>query len=231
MPTFVFFHVGDDVSAPQLLVKSIRKSNPGSTVIMCTDHNTPKISNVDETLVVGCDASRLMTSRVNAFKELKLQTPAVYLDTDILVTGRIPQLETMTATSVMLCRRSFMRDSAFNTGFRGYDYREHSGKTLDQVYPFLACFTVTGSWLFWSEIALILDKLDKKYAIWYGDQEAIRQWTESRGLQQTKFLKESAVACLPEYVQKNTPPLCIHFKGAQRKELMPLWAEKLFNEK
>ena len=57
-----------------------------------------------------------MTSRVNAFKELKLQTPAVYLDTDILVTGRIPQLETMTASSVMLCRRSFMRDAVFNTG-------------------------------------------------------------------------------------------------------------------
>jgi hypothetical protein len=231
LPTFVFFHVGDDVSAPKLLVKSIRKSNPGSTVIMCTDHNTPKISDVDKTLVAGCDTSKLMTSRVNAFKELSLQTPAVYLDTDILVTGRIPQLETMTASSVMLCRRSFMRDSAFNTGFRGYDYREHSGKTLDQVYPFLACFTVTGSGLFWSEIALILDNLDEKYAIWYGDQEAIRQWSENRGMQQTKSLKESAVACLPEYVQKNTLPLCIHFKGAQRKELMPLWADKLFNEK
>lgn len=231
MPTFVFFHVGDNVSAPKLLVKSIRKSNPGSTVIMCTDHNTPKIGNVDKTLVTRCDTSKLMTSRVNAFKELNLQTPAVYLDTDILVTGRIPQLETMTASSVMLCRRSFMRDSVFNTGFRGYDYREHSGKTLDQVYPFLACFTITGSGLFWGEIALILDKLDEKYAIWYGDQEAIRKWAENRGMQQAKALKESTVACLPEYVQKDMLPLCIHFKGAQRKELMLLWADKLFNEK
>lgn len=169
-----------------------------------------------------------MTSRVNAFKELNLQTPAIYLDTDILVTGRIPQLETMSAESVMLCRRSFMRDAVFNTGFRGYDYREHSGKTLDQVYPYLACFTVTGSGRFWSEIALILDKLDEKYSIWYGDQEAIRQWVEGGDVEQAKLLKESVVACLPEYVQKDAPPLCVHFKGAQRKKLMSRWAGKIF---
>ena len=198
---------------------------------MCTDHHTPKISNVDQTLLSNCDTSKLMTSRVNAFKELNLQTPAIYLDTDILVTGRISQLETMTAESVMLCRRSFMRDAAFNTRVRGYDHREHSGKTLDQVYPYLACFTVTGSGLFWSEIALILDKLDEKYAIWYGDQEAMRQWSETRRLQHAKFLKESAVACLPEHVKKSAPPLCVHFKGAHRKELMSLWADNLFNEK
>jgi hypothetical protein len=197
---------------------------------MCTDNTTPTINNVDRTHVSNCNTSKLMTSRVNAFKELNLQAPAVYLDTDILVTGRIPPLEAMSADSVMLCRRSFMRESVFNTAFRGYDYHEHSNKTLDQVYPFLACFTLTGSSSFWSEIALILDDLDEKYAIWYGDQEAIRLWFERRTTRKPTFLKESDVACLPEHVQANAPPLGIHFKGAKRKSLMPLWAEGIFSK-
>ena len=43
---FVFFHVGDDISYPQKMVKSLLRYNPDAHIIMCTDKDTPDVMGV-----------------------------------------------------------------------------------------------------------------------------------------------------------------------------------------
>jgi hypothetical protein len=91
-------------------------------------------------------------------------------------------------------------------------------KIID-VYPILACFSITKSNLFWTKCFENLLQIDKKYHKWYGDQEAIKNILELKVFKYN-LLKESQVACLPEYFQRNDLPICLHFKGAKRKALM-----------
>ena len=54
---FVFFHVGD-VEQPRLLVKSIRKFNPGSNIYFITDSATEIIVGVTDTLRIISDSKK-----------------------------------------------------------------------------------------------------------------------------------------------------------------------------
>jgi len=91
-------------------------------------------------------------------------------------------------------------------------------KIID-VYPILACFTITKSNVFWIKCFENLLQIDQKFHKWYGDQEAIKNVLKLE-IFNCIFLKGSQVACLPEYFQSNALPICLHFKGGKRKALM-----------
>lgn len=230
MNTYVFFHVGDDIAQPSMLVNSIRLADPESEVIQCSDESTPAVRGVTKVWRGSFSREYIMTARLEAFAQLNLTTPAIYLDTDMLVVNRLPADALLSSKKPVLCRRSFNRDARFNTNFRGQDYSEHSGKTLDQVYPILACCTATPNGTFWQSLLGIAGKLDERYRIWYGDQEALRTWIS---INPTEYLvaEEQDVACLPETIRDRDPkrgtPMALHFKGPSRKALMAQIYEQL----
>ncbi len=217
MTTFVFLHVGND-PVGELLVQSIRRSNPNSRLIQCADPLTGQVTGTTDIYRHDGDISNLMTFRLQAFSALGLQEPAIYLDTDMLVLTKLDSEVILSGADVACCERSFGRDSLINTSFRGMNLSEYKGKTLNEVYPILAAFTVTRTSSFWSVCSDRLQELDKKFHFWYGDQEAIR---DVAGLNRfdVRLIPESIYACLPEF-SKRTSPKVIHFKGAQRKKLM-----------
>jgi hypothetical protein len=215
--TFVFFHVGNDISYPQKLVSSIRISNPAAEIIMCTDKATPEVVGIDQRIEDEVDRTRLMTERLRMYGMVKLLYPAIYLDTDMLVTKKISPTEMLEDNDIALCQRSFDRDAEFNVEQRGLSFPEYAGKTLMEVYPYLACTIVAKDHTVWDRLLEILRDMDPKYHVWYGDQEALKVIaTERRG--KVTMFSESEYGCLPEHIGTADSKI-FHFKGPHRKQM------------
>ena len=220
---FVFFHIGDDTLYPTLLTKSIKKFNPDSKIFYITDKKTKNIEGVTNKFRIECDAKNLMISRFLGFFQLKLNSPAIYIDTDVLVTNKIPN-ELFDQNDVYLCKRSAM-GGIINTTFKDLDLNEYKGKTMGEIYPFLSCFTYASNYKFWEECYKILINLNKKFHYWYGDQEALRIINDQKKFN-IGYLDESLICSPPEIINKNKV-YSIHFKGLYRKKLMINLAEKI----
>ena len=221
---FVFFHIGDTFH-PTLLTKSIKKFNPDSKIFYITDKKNKNIEGVTNTIRIDCNSDDLMTSRLLGFSELKLNTPAIYIDSDVLITKNIPN-ELFNQNEVYLCKRSFMIDSIINTSFKNMDLSEYKNKTLGEVYPFIACFTYATNYKFWEECYNILINLNKKFHYWYGDQEALRIINDQKKFN-IGYLNENLICSTPEMLNDTSKVYSIHFKGPDRKKLMSTFAEKI----
>jgi hypothetical protein len=218
-PTFVLFQVGNSIE-PILLVKSIRKLMPDACVLQCSDKGTEQIEGVDRRIVVEGDLSCLMTLRLKAYSELALEEPAAYLDSDMILLRPLDPAVVLGDADVAVCERSFGRDGLFNVNFKGLDLGAYRNKTLGEVYPYLACFTVTKDCRFWAKANELLLTMNSTFHRWFGDQEAIRELVKSGVFKVTK-VPESAYGCLPDMISKtSTPPRLLHFKGSTRKQAM-----------
>ncbi len=225
---FVFFHVGDDVVLPKMLVDSIRWSNPDAKIIFCTDVNTPEISHVDERIEVLGDRGHLMTYRLEAFSKCGIDGPAIYLDTDMLVIKPIEPATLLAGAQIAMCRRSFNLEMPFNGSFRNLDFREYDKKPLGFVYPIVACCTVTSSSGVWGGVLERLLRLSPKFHSWYGDQEALKRLSEddSNGRRGgVAYLPESIYGCLPEALSFLPNAAIVHFKGARKVGMGSAYAE------
>jgi hypothetical protein len=223
---FVFLHVGPAAELPTLLVRSIRLFHENPEIVQCSDQTTLPVPGVTELRRFQGDTSNLMTFRLEAFAGLEWHGPALYLDTDMLCVAPIDPVGELLACDVAVCRRDFDRDAPFNARFGGLDLSEYEGRTLAQVYPYIACATATRDGRFWTECLTNLRGLDPKFHKWYGDQEAIRNVVES-GRYSVGFLPESVYGFLPDAPRPTTPPRLLHFKGRQRKPFMFEVAKKL----
>ncbi len=229
---FRFFHVGRDSLLPDLLVRSIRLTNPGSRIVHLSDHITPGIRHVDEVHRVSCDEN-MMLSRARAYCDLPLNESikTIFLDTDMLVIGRIFAREFQTS-ELTLCRRYFNRGSLVNVDFRGMGMTEYAGMTLDEAWPYLGCFMLAESI---RPLKMIYDEmmsLPAKYLVWYGDQIALKRYAAANP-EKVLEVSESVFGALPDglmetrHNSRNVEAKVLHFKGA-RKSLMLDYA-KAFN--
>lgn len=218
-PTFVFFRTGEnrDLWYARKFVRSLRETNPDAEIIMCTDSKTPEIAGVSRRFELDSDSTDYMEYRLRIYSALGLEHTAMYLDDDMIVRDRIVPEDLLGDKKVLFCRRSFDGGGVFNTSMKGIDFSEHAGKKIDQVYPYLACATVTKDWRVWDELLKILDHIDPKYRSWYGDQEAMRIYIKAADPADWGEITERDYACLPEYESKKAK--IMHYKG-ERKEQM-----------
>lgn len=224
--TFVFLHVGPASGFPTLLVRSIRAIQPEAEIVQCTDATTLAVEGVNSVVRSVGDTSNLMIFRLQSFAALSAAKPALYLDTDMLCVSRIDPAFELGDGDVAVCHREFNCASPFNTGFAGLDLSEYSNMTLAEVYPYVACATVTRDNRFWAACLENLQTLASKFHYWYGDQEAIRNVIRT-GRFNSKRLPESRFGCLPEaQPSASEAPYLMHFKGAHRKPLMLEFARK-----
>ena len=211
---FVFLHVGDDISYPQKMVKSLLRYNPNANVIMCTDKNTPDVMGITERREFDLNRDEMMTSRLKAFAELRLGEPALYIDTDMIFIDEVNVRELLGDNEIAMCRREFAKNAIFNVEQRGMRFDEHKDKTIDEVYPYIGCATATRDGDVWKRLYGMLDGMDKKYRRWYGDQEALREYAKANKIGE---MPESVIGCLPEY--KEHQAKIVHYKGPDRKPL------------
>jgi hypothetical protein len=210
---FVFFHVGNDISYPQKMVKSLLRYNPNANVIMCTDSSTPDVMGICRREEFEVDRENLMYSRMKAFAELNFTRPALYIDTDMIFVDRVEVEELLQNKRVSLCRREFGKDAIFNVEQRGIRFDEYEGKTLDELYPYVGCAVATENSDPWYEMLKIYDSLDSKFKKWYGDQEVLREYGKRYF---PPVMSESVIGCLPEH--KHDGAKIIHYKGPSRKQ-------------
>lgn len=215
-PTFVFFRTGteDQIWYSRKFVESLRESNPYARIIMCTDSKTPVIHGT-ERFEYDLDTQDFMEYRLRIYAELKLDYPAMYLDDDMIVCSEIYPEALLGNNRTLFCERSFNRDAKFNPNIKGLNFSEHEGKPMHEVFPYLACATVTKDHTVWSELLSIMDHIDPKYRKWYGDQEAMKIWAK---MNDCGTLMETQYACLPEYLD-NRDPKIIHYKGSRKEKM------------
>jgi len=226
MNTYVYFHIGEELWQPELLTRSILKCDPSAQIIQLSNSKTGKVRGVSVRINTEDREEGLMFSRLNSFRELKLDRPAIYLDTDMLVLEPIVAADCLGGKKIAMCKRIFQTDWIFNPAIRGLDFSEYKGMTLASVYPYLACATVTRSNQEWAAMVDILKSRDKKFYKWYGDQEALRIYYD-RFPADVAHLPEDVYACLPEELDPNKLPAIIHFKGAGRKLLMERYSREI----
>jgi hypothetical protein len=219
--TFVFYHAGSNTAEPRMLVESILAVDSQATIIQCSDLLTQRIHGVTRVARFASDPENLMTARIQAFANLNLQFPALYLDTDMLMIGQCDLQSLSSTCDVLLCERNFDVDVPHSGEQRGIKYPEHAGRPLGEIYPYLACATVTRNSRFWAELVAEMDVLDSRFHRWYGDQEAMRIWVEKRGRTSVGLLPEAVYACLPDKAKYTGQEKILHFKGYKRKALMP----------
>ncbi len=216
-----------------MLVQSIRKSNVSAEIIQCSDFSAPAIEGVSRLERFEGRPDRLMTFRLDAFAKLGLESPAIYLDTDMLVQRPLDPARLLAGREVLLCRRDFDTASLHSGSQRGVEFPEHRGRPLGEVYPYLACATITRDARFWSELVGIIESLDERFHRWYGDQEAMRLWSEKIHSETSiGLLPEMEFGCLPERsAELNSRASILHFKGAKRKPLMKeFYARQIGND-
>jgi hypothetical protein len=216
---FAFFHVGDDISQPQKMVKSLLRHNPDAYITMYTDRDTPDVMGITQRVESEVNREELCYHRVKAYAETPatLIVPVMYLDTDMLVQGEIVVKDLLEPhKNVTFLRREFQRDAIFNVEQRGLRFDEYEGKTIDEVYPYVGCTVVAEGVHVWKDLLAIYDALDPKFRKWYGDQEALRIYAEKYP-ERVSEINESVYGCLPEH--KTDDAKILHFKGEARKKL------------
>jgi hypothetical protein len=169
---------------------------------------------VTDRFEIEVDPKEILYARVKAYSKLQLETPALFLDNDMIIQSKINVEDMLSGTEVAFCRRTYNRDDGFNINMRGFTFEEHDGKTMDQVYPYIACAVAVRDTKIWREILEIYDTLHPKYRGWYGDQEAMRIYAEKYGVAE---VPESVYGCLPEH--KHDDAKIMHYKGPSRKKL------------
>jgi len=213
--SFVFFYVGQNISIPQMLVDSIRWSNPGATVVQCSDASTPTVFGVDRKTISACDPTRLMTSRLYAFASAGVDHTAVYVDADMLIVKPLDLPKILGNSRIAVTRRSFKRKGLFNPVQRGINFYEYANRTIDEVYPYVACFTIAKDSTPWSAMLDILFRKAVKFHKWYGDQEAIKEYvTKNPGA--CLEVQESIYGCTPDQLKNFPEASVIHFKGSHK---------------
>jgi hypothetical protein len=211
---FVFFHVGDDISYPQKMVKSLLRYNPDANVIMCTDSKTPDVMGITERKEFVVDRENLMFSRMKAFAGLNFAEPALYIDTDMIFVDRVVVGDLVSDKYTALCRREFGKDATFNVEQRGIRFDEYEGKTLDELYPYVGCAVAMKDGSMWQVMLQMYEELPEKFRKWYGDQEVLREFGKRYAHHE---ISESVIGCLPEH--KHDGAKIIHYKGPSRKQL------------
>lgn len=213
---FAFFHVGDDISQPQKMVKSLLRHNPDAFITMFTDKSTPDVMGITRRVESEVDRDNLMYSRVKAYAETYVSStyPVMYLDTDMIVQGKIVVEDLLQGGNAAFCRREFQRDAIFNVEQRGIRFDEYEGKMIDEVYPYVGCAVVAKDNKVWKDLLAVYEGLDDKFKRWYGDQEALRIYAEKYGVAE---ISESVYGCLPEH--KHDGAKIVHYKGPSRKKL------------
>jgi hypothetical protein len=214
---FAFFHVGDDISQPQKMVKSLLRHNPDAFITMYTDKDTPDVMGITRRVESEVDRDELCYHRVKAYAHHEIVRPVMYLDTDMLVQDKIVVKDLLSRyNEVTFLRREFQRDAIFNVEQRGLRFDEYEGKTIDEVYPYVGCTVVAEGVHVWKDLLAIYDALDPKFRRWYGDQEALRIYAEKYP-ERVSEINESVYGCLPEH--KTDDAKILHFKGEARKKL------------
>ena len=220
--TFVFLHIDKGTQESSIaidtFVRSIEIFFPKTEIIQVTDNKTKKINNVNRVFRFDGDTKKIMKFRIDSNRELKLKKPAIYLDSDMVIANRFDLNKLLNFEKEILLKRSFDLKTKFNINTKNLSFEEFHGRSINDVFPILACFIKTNSYLFWEEMSRYLKQLEEKFLFWYADQEILKKiYLEDK--KRFYLLEEKLFACPPQFIDKKAMPFLLHFKGLNNKSI------------
>jgi DNA-binding response OmpR family regulator len=218
----VFFWVGQDVSIPEMLVRSIRLAfGADMEVVQISDRDTPQVDGVSvcrrEKL-----SPRIMVARLEAYASLAVKEPTLYLDADMMIV-RPFDLPPLQANEIGVTSRTDRTE--INWRFP-IEFPEFQGKYFSDVMPYIYSFVYASSEVLFVRQLNLLRKMSKRFQLWYGDQVTLKRELDSGRYVLRSFNVDThnhTVRSVPDYQHAvaTIPDLCIaHFKGPQGKQAL-----------
>lgn len=220
-----FFWIGQDVTIPTMLVRSIRAAfGPQFNVHQLSDRDTPMVEGVTTHKKLKLSPF-IMVARLEAYAALPVKAPTLFLDADMLIL-RAFDLPPLAENEVGVTHRG-ERDTYRIPERDWAEFPEFTEKDSAQVMPYIFSFVYVRSTVLFLRQLNTLRKLPKRFQRWYGDQVTLKSELEAPG----RFIVRPfdidiynrSVRSRWEFQEMRTAPegVCItHFKGPDSKQAM-----------
>jgi hypothetical protein len=200
-----------------MLVRSIKLSNPNSEILQISDNNTQQVRGVTQLSRFNYPTTEfnhleITKHRLECYSQLSFDdTPTIFLDTDMLVIKKITQDEIFEFSENVFLKRWW--NPTINRPDPQDPLHSYHNKTLNDIWPYIACFIACRNDQLLKDLYSITDQLSNEKKGWTIDQHAIKKLVESNK-HSVATVSEYIYGCLPD--QKDADLSCakiLHFKG------------------
>lgn len=220
-----FFWVGQDVTIPTLLCRSIRSAfGPDFNIHQLSDLMTPKVEGVTHHRKMKL-SPHIMVARLESYAALDIKEPTLFLDADMLVL-RPFDLPPLADNEVGVTPRS-ARDTLVISNRIVAMYPEFADKTTAQVMPYIYSFVYVRSQILFLRQLVALRKLPKRYHRWYGDQITLKNEMDAssrfaaRNFDVNTYNRTvRSIGEFTDVLASPQPVVLAHFKGPESKSAM-----------
>lgn len=220
-----FFWVGQDVTVPTLLVRSIRAAfGAGVNVHQLSDRETPRVDGVTTHQKVKL-SPHIMVARLEAYAAYTPQEPTLFLDADMLILRQF-DLPPLAENEVGVTLRG-ERDTIRFSKREWAEFPEFTEKDSAQMMPYIFSFVYTRSPVLFLRQLNALRKMPKRFHRWYGDQMTLKSELDAPDRFVTKpfdvnvYNRTVRSRWEFEEIRSAAEPVCIaHFKGPDSKQAM-----------
>lgn len=220
-----FFWIGQDVTIPTMLVRSIRAAfGPNFNVHQLSDRETPMVEGVTTHKKLKLSPF-IMVARLEAYAAMTIREPTLFLDADMLIL-RAFDLPPLADNEVGVTPRG-ERDTYRIPERDWAEFPEFAEKDSAQVMPYIFSFVYVGSTILFLRQLNALRKSPKRFQRWYGDQVTLKKELDAPGRFTIRHFDidryNRSVRSRWEFEEVRAAPegVCIaHFKGPDSKRAM-----------
>jgi hypothetical protein len=217
MIRFAFFYAGSNISEADMLVRSIKLSNPESEILQISNNDTNQVRGVTQLSrfnypVTEFNHIEVTKHRLECYSQLSFDnTPTIFLDTDMLVIKKITHDDIFKFADNVFLKRWW--NATINRPDPLDPLHSYHNKTLNDIWPYIACFIACQSDQLLKDLYSIIDQLSNEQKGWTIDQHAIKKLVESNK-HSVATVSEYIYGCLPDQVDANLSyAKILHFKG------------------
>jgi hypothetical protein len=202
------------------LVDSIYTHHPDAVVTQLSDLATPRVHPGVRELRLNVPIDQPNLARMYLYAAYNCRDElTIYIDADMILVRPFNLFPLRSRVdTVVVCERSFIRGEIekLSVPQMASTYHDWNGKLIEDVMPYLACYAVTYSNLFWVDCLVAMHRLEPKFQAWFGDQVSMKEVCAA-GHYDIRILPESICAYPVKYLSGNLRPEngCpfVHIKG------------------
>jgi hypothetical protein len=217
MLRFAFFYSGLDIIEASMLTRSIQLSNPECEILQISDQHTAQVPGVTQIIRFDYPTTELnhieiTKHRLLCYSRLEfVNTPTVFLDTDMLVIKKITEEEIFQSADNVFLKRWW--NASINRPDPLDPLHSYNNKTLNDIWPYIACFIACRNDQLLKDLHSTIDELNEIQKGWTVDQHAIKKLIESNK-HSVATVSEYHYGCLPAREDADLAQAKIlHFKG------------------
>ena len=234
-----FFWIGTKIEIPEIFVKSIRMVyGDDAEIYQLTNTNTLSVEGVTQVFRYALP-DNLMLARLKAYNNFIYKKGTIFYDADSICLRKLSLCNfdkglylSEREENQVLNPKLIIRCTTTNSQFELL-FPELKNKKSKDLMPILAgCIFLNNESDFFEKSIKILEKLPKRFQIWYGDQIAFKQAIKENQIDYKKLNLHQYLKIIDEnlsekeilQILKNSNTKMITFKGGSKK-----WMYKIFN--